>query len=114
MENHSAFGRKFGASIPHDMGTRVVDFVRSMHPQKTALCVSAETGISAKTVAKWLERVSSPGGLAVLQLTAAYGPEFLVAVFPTAPAWLSAAHRAERAAQIERRLASLQAERDAL
>lgn len=96
------------------VGERVVSFLRSIHPVKTTESVAAETGISSSTVAKWLERSSVPGGLAILRLAAAYGPEFLVAVYPKAPAWLRDSHRRYRIEQIERQQEALERELEGL
>src|SRR6185295_17804437 len=90
------------------VGTRVVEFLRARHPVKTADNISAETGIGAWTIAKWLERASVPGGIAILRLAAAYGPEFLLAAYPKAPAWLDAAARAQRLAALDAQLAALE------
>jgi hypothetical protein len=114
MKNVSAFKRNVGVKSSLDMVDKVGDFLRSMYPQKTAECVAADTGISAKTVSKWLERSSAPGGLAMIHLAMMYGPEFLCAVADKTPAWLNNARKAEKAERIERQLAALQAERDAL
>lgn len=96
------------------VGERVVQFLRSRHPAKTADNVAAETGIPFGTIAKWLERSSPPGTVAILRLAAAYGPEFLLAAYPKAPAWLDAAARAQRLAALDAQLAALEAERSEL
>lgn len=113
--------RKYQANQTHHsvrsstvVGERVVSFLRSLHPAKTADHVAADTGVSVNTVAKWLERSSVPGGLAILRLAAAYGPEFLVAVYPSAPAWLRETHRQHRIAQLTQQQEALKRELEGL
>lgn len=114
MRQYSGSGGHLTAVSPTNVGSRVVHFLRARHPSKTADNISAETGINAGTVSKWLERASVPGGIAILRLAAAYGPEFLLAAYPKAPAWLDAAARAQRLAALDAQLAALQDERDSL
>lgn len=92
----------------------MVSFLRSRHPQKTAVNVAAETGCSVDQVEKWLERSSLPNGHGCLALVAAYGPEFLCAVIPSPPEWLNAAHREARRQRLEAEISARQAELDAL
>jgi DNA-binding transcriptional regulator YiaG len=89
------------------VGERIVAFLREQHPVKTIESVSAETGVSQATIAKWFERASVPGGLAILMLAAAYGPEFLVAAYPKAPNWLRITHRAHRIDQLTKQQEAL-------
>lgn len=110
MSSANFYRRKVGVNLTQGVGNRVIDFLRERHPRKTAENIEAETGIAAKTVAKWLEGVCLPGFPAVLTLTSAYGPEFLCAVMDNPPRWLSEAARLEKAAQVERQIAALQAD----
>lgn len=89
---------------------RVVAFVRQLHPVKTAEHVSADTGVAADTVRKWLEGVAKPSFIAFSKLILAYGPAFLIAVYPKAPKWLDDAHRRERLAALEAEQARIRAE----
>ena len=114
MRQASHTGRRPSLSIPTNVGARVVAFIRARHPGKTADNVAAETGVSAASVAKWLERGNAPNAVAMLMLIAAYGPEFLASVVPHAPNWLSAAARAEQLAAIDAEFASLQRRKEAL
>lgn len=79
---------------------RAVAFVRRLYPVKTADCVSADTGVPAQTVRRWLEGVSKPSWVAFSRLIFAYGPSFLAAVYPKAPQWLDEAHRREMQATL--------------
>lgn len=110
MRNSSAKRGQVSASAPTTVGERVVTFLKRIHPTKTAVHVAAETGVSSDAVEKWLERASVPNGLAMIRLTAAYGPEFLCAVMNNPPAWLDAAVRSERQAALEAQLLSIQNE----
>lgn len=114
MRQYSGSGGHLSDVSPTTVGSRVVHFLRARHPSKTADNIAAETGLVAGTVAKWLERSSVPGGIAILRLAAAYGPEFLLAAYPKAPEWLDAAARAHRIAALDVKLAELQSEREAL
>lgn len=72
-----------------EMSQRFVEFLRSQHRENTASHVSAKTGISRKTVAKWFERSGFPSGDAFLALVEAYGPQFLAVLAGDAkPQWL--------------------------
>lgn len=82
-------GRFDGEACPE----RAVAFVRRLYPSKTADCVAADTGVPSQTVRRWLEGVSKPSWVAFSRLIFAYGPAFLVAVYPKAPKWLDEAHR---------------------
>lgn len=86
---------------------RVCAFLRAKHPVKTAANVSADTGIAAKTVEKWLERTSSPSWPHGLLLVTAYGPEFLCAVMKHPPGWMTEDGRAERRARVTAQMAAL-------
>jgi hypothetical protein len=84
-------------------------FLRRIHPAKTADCVAVDTGVAAETVRGWLKSASRPGCKHLLALIGAYGPEFLVAMFPNAPRWLRAVQRAERQSELESELAAVRA-----
>ena len=100
--------RKIGVLEPQIFGERVAEFLRSIHTSKTALCVEADTQISAKTIGKWLEGASSPGGNAYHRLIEIYGPELFVFVSPDAsPASLREAARICRQARLERQAAAI-------
>jgi hypothetical protein len=99
-----------------DAGERVSAYLRRLYPSRTADQVAADTGIKTATVAKWLERESVPNGVAMLLLLTAYGPDFMGAVLPRAPAWLKAERRAadvsDVLAELERLKAKLLADAD--
>jgi len=108
-----------GENIPtvgvcSDFDTRLTGWLRKRHPIKTAESVSAETGLPVPTIRKWLSRESRPGAVAVFRLIGAYGPEFLLAVYPKAPAWLSPIVREQRLAKLDAQIEALKAEREAL
>lgn len=88
---------------------RLAGFLRRLHPAKTADCVAADTGVAAETVRGWLKSSARPGCNHLLALIGAYGPEFLVAMFPNALRWLEAAQLAERQSELEAELASVSA-----
>jgi hypothetical protein len=79
---------------------RINAFLRKRHPQKTAEHVSAETSIPAGTVAKWLERGSSPGAVGILLMVMAFGPEFLAEAYAEkTPEWVKEAIAIRAASQ---------------
>lgn len=102
---------------PKIFGDAVAEFLRARHPTKTAANVAADTGCTPAQVEKWLERASSPNGVALARLIHAYGPSFLSAVLPPSD-WLDDARNrqqegellAERAA-IEARIQAFRAAR---
>jgi hypothetical protein len=103
--------RKIGVLEPQVFGARIAGFLRSIHPLKTAACVEAETRISSRTVAKWLEGASSPAGNAYHRLIEVYGPELFVFVNPDAsPASLREAALMCRQARLERQVEEKQRE----
>lgn len=83
--------------------------MRRLHPAKTAECVAADLGIAPSTVAKWLERGTTPNGWAFPRFIAAYGPEFLCAVMDHPPAWLDRAAREEEQRRLRAEIAALEA-----
>ncbi len=107
-ETGLSIGRDLSQSsvlAPLVFGARVADFLRTLHPAKTATCVEADTNISAKTVAKWLEGASSPSGAAYHRLIKAY-PDLPVFVSPdTAPEVLREAARIVAQARLEAQVA---------
>ena len=96
-------------SIRTSVGERVVAYLRHLHPSKTADNVSAQTGIPAGTIQKWLDRGSAPNADAYCRLGRAYGPDFLAATWDIAPSWLSEAVREQRAATLQAEIAALEA-----
>lgn len=97
-----------------DAGVRVAAYLRRLYPQRTADNVAADTGLNSATIAKWLERESAPGGIAMLVLVAIYGPDFLGAVMEKAPAWLDASQRLSEASALAAELDKIQARLDAV
>lgn len=64
-------------------------FLHAKHPQKTACAVESQTGISKKTIEKWLDGTSQPGSDHLLRMIAHYGLGFLQACYgPTPPPFL--------------------------
>jgi transcriptional regulator with XRE-family HTH domain len=92
---------------------RVIAFLRRIHPIKTAEAVSADTGVQASTVRKWLERASAPSFAALFRLLGAYGPEFVCACMNTPPEWLSEAARKEEARRLRAEIDALTARLEA-
>lgn len=99
---------------PTSVGLATDSFLRRLYPRDTAKMVAGDTGIPVATVEKMLERRSAPGPATWPLLAWAYGPDFLRAVLPDCPAWLDKAVRLERQAQLDAKIASLVAEREAL
>lgn len=99
--------RKVGVKFPKvggaqiEVADRVCDFLRAAYPEKTAAHVHADTGVSTKTVEKWLARISAPGAAHLVVLVGVYGPEFLSAVMPKRPAWLDRAEREREHLQLK-------------
>lgn len=71
-------------------------------------------GVKAPTIAKMLERRTAPGAALWVAMTCAYGPEFLAAVLPSAPTWLSDAQKCERIRALEAAIEAQRRELDAL
>ena len=80
------------------------EFLRREHPTKTADGVAGQTGISAKTVRKWLDGETSPNGAALLMLALAYGPQIIAACVKGSPSWLDAATRHDMARKLNDRI----------
>ena len=89
---------------------RTTEFLRALYPVKTADNVAADTGISANTVSKWLDRGSAPTSWAFLRLLEAYGAEFACAVMAKPPVWLDRAAREQKRDRLQAQIATLQAE----
>jgi hypothetical protein len=92
---------------------RVVTFLRSRYPSKTAESVAAETGLGVDRIRKWLERGSKPSCAACFVMIAVYGPEFLSAVMHRPPAWIATAARAARREQLRAEISDLEARLEA-
>ncbi|MGO4738616.1 hypothetical protein AB4099_18860 [Bosea sp. 2KB_26] len=101
-------------SFPQACPERALDFLRGLYPAKTADNVSYDTGIPADTVRKWLEGVAKPSWAGLSRLIFAYGPAFLVAVYPQAPAWLDEAHRRAQHEALRAEQRRIQSQLDAL
>lgn len=106
--------RQMGVRLDSQVGPAIITFLRRRHPVKLIDCVAAETGIPPKTIAKWIERENVPSGLALLRLIMAYGPDFLVSIYPNAPQWLSTAARQKRLSALDAEIAALEAAREKL
>lgn len=89
---------------------RIAAFLRQKYPTKTAEHVAADTGISAGTVARWLDRGSAPSAWALCRLVGAYDADVLCAILDNPPAWLLAAARQEERERVERQIAQLRAQ----
>lgn len=120
---HSASGQSMETSSPTartssncqaNAAARASNFLRRLYPTQTAANVSADSGIPATRISKWLIGASGPRIDDTVLLTTVYGPDFLHAVLPNAPAWLDRAVRAERAAKLDQKINALRNERDTL
>lgn len=110
-------GRKIGKAGVNSLQAcpeKALEFLRGIYPSKTAENVSYDTGIPSDTVRKWLEGVAKPSWAGLSRLIFAYGPAFLVAVYPKAPAWLDEAHRRERQGALRAEQRRIQEQLDAL
>ena len=87
----------------------VCAFLRKRFPVKTACCVEAETLIAADTFRKWDAGLAAPSFVHFLTLISVYGPEFLAAVYESAPDWLSAAVRDQQIHDLEDSIAKQKA-----
>jgi hypothetical protein len=100
MRQSAVNGRRLPATNRAVVADRINALLRRRHPKKTAEHVSAETSIPAGTVAKWLERGSSPGAVGTLLMILAYGPEFLAEVYAEqTPEWVKEAIAIRAASQ---------------
>lgn len=100
---------EFGKLSPAEITTRVMHFLRRLYPSRTACEVAADTGLPEKTIRKWLDLENAPSGAAFCTLTLVYGPDFLEAVLPNSPDWVSSAARAGLRARIEAKQINLAA-----
>ncbi|TXN23996.1 hypothetical protein [Methylobacterium sp. WL9] len=108
MRKSGVFLRNIGVIEPQTFAVRIAEFLRGIHATKTASCVEADTGISHKTVSKWLEGASSPSGNAYHRLIEVYGPELFCFISPDAsPDSLQEAARICRQSRLERHAASI-------
>jgi hypothetical protein len=101
---------KIGSIEPQACPDRAIAFIRALYPVKTAEHVAADIGLPVHTVKRWLEGVAKPSWSGLSRLIFAYGPAFLIAVYPKAPKWLDEAHRRERLAALEAEQARIRAE----
>ncbi|OAI31106.1 hypothetical protein A1351_22030 [Methylosinus sp. R-45379] len=96
---------------------RVCEYLRRVHPQKTAEAIEARTrgAVTAARARKWFgARGSAPDFIALLHLIRAYGAEFLVFVIGDAPESLLEAAMAEQRARILEQRRALEAELESL
>ncbi|MBN9453227.1 MAG: hypothetical protein J0I42_14865 [Bosea sp.] len=105
---------KVGVTSPQACPEKALDFLRGLYPSKTIENVAYDTGIPSDTVRKWFEGVAKPSWAAFSRLIFAYGPAFLIAVYPKAPAWLDEAHRRERQEALRAEQRRIQEQLDAL
>ena len=94
-------------SVPTVVGRDAVNFLRALYPRDTAKNVARDIGVQVGTIEKMLERQSNPSWGLGIAMMLHYGPDFIAAVSPHAPAWLSRAVRAERLARMEARAEAL-------
>lgn len=114
QSSHSASHKpgRFGQLNPASrttVGEQIVSFLRQRRPIKTADSVSADTGVPAGTVQKWLDRGSAPSVAHFYRLVGAYGPDFLAIGFDAAPEWLASAVRTENSIRLKSEIAALEA-----
>lgn len=117
MEQKSQLSRQRFMTSSTAVGERVTAFLRRRHPVRTIDNVVADLApwdIKHATVARMLDRQSSPGTILWLALIWAYGPEFLSEVHPAKLHWVHSAARAERQREIEAKIDALKAELEAI
>ena len=78
----------------------LASYLHRLHPAQTAYEVSARTGISPRTVERWLELGACPSLPHFMALVRAYGPDLLAATLPDQPDWLLVARKAETRARL--------------
>lgn len=105
---------KIGGTSPQACPEKALEFLRGLYPSKTVENVAYDTGIPSDTVRKWFEGVSKPSWAGLSRLIFAYGPAFLMAVYPKAPSWLDEAHRRERQEALRAEQRRIQEQLDAL
>lgn len=105
---------KIGSIDPQACPDRAIAFIRARYPVKTAEHVASDIGLPVHTVKRWIEGAAKPSWTGLSRLIFAYGPAFLIAVYPNAPKWLDEAHRRERLAALEEQQARIRAEIEAL
>lgn len=114
MRQSSRFDRHESGSERTNVAERIITFLRLRYPTKTADNVAADLGCSPETVAKMMERVATPNAVTFGRMVLTYGPAFLIAVYPKAPAWLDEAHRRERQEALRAEQRRIQEQLDAL
>ena len=97
-----------GANGTQACPDRAVAFIRTLYPAKTAECVAADIGLPVPTVKRWIEGAAKPSWSGFSRMILAYGPAFLVAVFPSRPRWLDDAYQREQLAELEAEQARIQ------
>jgi hypothetical protein len=100
MRQSSRVARHVSAPDRTFVADRAIEFLRRLYPSKTADNVAADIGASPDTIAKMIERGTTPNAATFCRLIFAYGPAFLAAVYPRAPAWLDDARRRELQAEL--------------
>lgn len=114
MRQSSRAVRQASAPDRTFVADRAIAFLRQIYPIKTAENVAADIGVSADTLAKMIERGSTPSAATFCRLILAYGPAFLAAVFPRQPRWLTEAYQREQLAALEEEQARIQSRIQAL
>ena len=90
------------------LGERIASYLRAKHPEKTAIYVASEVGVSAETVRKWIEQGSVPNGAAMLALIRRYRMTFVDEVLgEDADEWIAELARQEALQQLERQAATV-------
>lgn len=83
--------------------------LRARYPAKTAACVAAHLGVPQRSVEHWLAG-SAPHVLIFCRMVLAFGPDFLCALTPRPPDWLTGASRAARLTALQAEQARINAE----
>lgn len=103
--------RNNGRIVPCDertLGERVASYLRAKHPEKTALYVASQIGVSAETVRKCLETGSVPSGAAMLALIRRYRMSFVDGVLgEDADDWIAELARQEEQRRLEAEAATI-------
>lgn len=94
---------------------RLSAYLRRQHPTKTEYGVSADTGLPADSVRKWLAGHAAPGFTSTIRLIDVYGPELLCAIHGAdMPGWLDDNARAQKRAALRALRDELQARLDGI
>jgi len=92
----------------------LIGWLKVRFPTSTEFHVQASTGISAASVANWLQRRSRPSAEHLSILLCAFGPSLFRAAIREPATWIERACEAERLHEIDQQMDRLRTEKAAL